>query len=798
MKMKDRFYSKTIGCIIAMLAIVLGVSSCKDDFTTDNGSFALYYTSMTDIGPSMVGTIASPTYKGAAPYDFKITGITYSCKNEKGEEVTESYSGECFVINTENGEIDINSTRDMKTGKYLISVSCYSAGKMYTFNNAVEVNFLKAVPEGIIVEPNFIEVKWADVKNKESETVFPTAKVTTENSTEHITITGYKISNVVRLESDGSETIISNNKIELFTISDKGIISINKNSEDEYEDVKAGLYRIDLKLTTMASSNLSEEEGLFVDAMRINLSGAPTSISYDEGAIETGVEGNPDKPRGNFKSSKPLIEGSSINAVYEITAIKKVQSPGGTLIDASDEEKAFFSIDGATGEVSVPNTHTFIKGNVYKVYVKVTNPEGDCTSTDENALTLNVVEWVDPLVDFTYTMGNMKQGMSFESAAANYGTDSYVKYSFKSLPQGYEDFFSINEETGVVKIEKYNTLPRTDKEGKPFVVEVKAKNFKDEVTGKLEINVNENPNFFESVSYGNNISEDKTPAGIYDNQFRYREETEMKGIELTPSLIGASDSENLTWKIEKREQVSGVQLDGVTGKLTLPEKMLKLNQTGYLLIKVSKGQEGGEKFERVIPVFFQLSVPKNNVTVEYTPFVLHVNPKKGGRSVTPKISNGNSFLMDYRRNPTYNNINGLRNDGSKLESGIIEKKEKDPDDPDKDIIVAENMFLKHLWENVADFKNYGAKLPISYYTEKNQSKSFLDLKEKTLAYVDNANGENQYSVVVNPNWYDDGWADGVFTAQMTFVTDGNPANLGNSNNQIFPIAIWFDKTYTQK
>ena len=75
--MKDRFYSKTIGCIIAMLAIVLGISSCKDDFTTDDGSFALYYTSMTDIGPSMTGVIASPTYKGATPYDFKITGVTY-------------------------------------------------------------------------------------------------------------------------------------------------------------------------------------------------------------------------------------------------------------------------------------------------------------------------------------------------------------------------------------------------------------------------------------------------------------------------------------------------------------------------------------------------------------------------------------------------------------------------------------------------------------------------------------------------------------------------------------------------
>ena len=161
MKMKDRFYSKTIGCIIAVLAIVLGISSCKDDFTTDDGSFALYYTSMTDIAPSMTGVIASPTYKGAVPSDFKIVEVNYSSVGEGGEETREAYTGECFSIVPETGEIMINSTADMKTGKYYISVSCVAAGNTYTYKDAVEVNFLKAVPEGITVEPDFLEVKLA-------------------------------------------------------------------------------------------------------------------------------------------------------------------------------------------------------------------------------------------------------------------------------------------------------------------------------------------------------------------------------------------------------------------------------------------------------------------------------------------------------------------------------------------------------------------------------------------------------------------------------------------------------------
>lgn len=788
MKRKDKFYSKALGCIIAMLAIMLGISSCKDDFTTDNTSFALYYTGMTDIAPTMSGVIASPTYKGAAPYDFKITGITYFYKNDKGEEISESYTGNCFSINAENGEISINSTIDMKTGKYFISVSCYASGTMYTFDKAVEVNFLKAVPEGIIVEPDFIDIKLADVNKKDSEAVFPTAKITTENSAEHISITGYKMSNVVRLESDGSETVINNNKVGLFSVSDQGVISVNKSDEYDSQIVKAGLYRIDLKLTTMASSNLSEEEGLFVDAIRINLSGAPTAISYEDGAIETGVDGDANKPRGAFSSSKPLIEGSSINAVYEITSIKK--STGGTLnfTDAPEIEKAFFSIDSATGIISVPDTHTFVKDDVYKVSVKVSNSEG--TYTGEDALTLSVVEWVTPLADFTYEQGNMKQGMSFESEAANYGAGSYVKYSFKSLPEGYEDFFSINEETGVVKIEKYNTLPRTE-EGNPFIVEVQAKNFKDVVTGRLEINVNENPNYFTYISYGNNLVEEQSPGSIYDNQFRFSSMADVNAIRLEPKIDtkeGASVTWNISGKLQyKKDDRQFIQWDNkgiVTAAMQETDDWKPTDITMTVLFVTATVGEGDDSFSRTVPLCFHYVKPINGITVLYTPFVFRVNPKNGGRSVVPEITDKTNFVMDYRRSFSYNNIDGSDSDGKPLVSGSLSS-------------TNNQNLLGDLWRNVAGSTNYGAKLPMSYYDSKNNPKTSVVLSDETLAYVDNTSGNNQYSVVVTRNWFDDGWADGVLTGQMTYVTDGKPSNVSGSSNKIYPIVIWFDKDYVQ-
>lgn len=776
MKMKDRFYSKTIGCIIAMLAIVLGISSCKDDFTTDDGSFALYYTSMTDIGPSMTGVIASPTYKGATPYDFKITGVTYSLGD-----VSEPYTGECFTINTENGEIYINSTKGMNVGKYILSISCQAAGTLYTFPNAVEVNFLKAVPEGIKVTPDLLEVKLADVKNKDSETVFPTAQVTTENTKEHITITGYKISNVVRVGSDDSETIINNTKVNLFSISETGVIYINKSSEYDDAVVKAGTYKIDLKLTTAASSSLEEEDGLFADALTVNFTDAPSAISYKIGTIETGIEGEASKPKGDFTSSKPLIEGSSMNATYEITSIKK--SSGGTLdfTDASEAEKAFFSIDDVTGVIYVPNTHNFANGDTYKVSVKVTNPYGEFNGTD--ALTLNVIDWMDPLADFTYEVKDMKQGMSYISSKPQGGgldAATNVEYSFVDMPEEYAEYFSINNTTGEVSVAKYNTLPQGT-----FEVTVKAKNFKSEAQGKLAINVVENPNYFTYISYGNNLVDDQTPGSIYDNQFRFTKLDEVRVVSLNPKT-DIQEGCKMTWKLAGKHHSANIVIDTNTGEITaagVTQDNFNKYSMAVLFITATVG-EGNDAFDRTFPVFINYSKPVAGVTIEYTPFVLRVNPNNGGTSLPPVITGNNIDLskvyIDYYNTINYFNLEGCDSEGTPFDEGRVDQ-------------TPGCKFLKNLWNENGASGSYGTNLPVSYWDGNKVKTNPSDY----LAYINNAKVDNRFSVVVNPKkWYYDGWADGVLTGKFKFSVDGtNPPGKTNSD---FYLAIWFDKDYVNE
>lgn len=804
--MKNRFYSKTVGCIIAMLAIVLGISSCKDDITTDDGSFALYYTSMTDIAPSMTGVIASPTYKGAVPSDFKIVEVNYSSVGEGGEETREAYTGECFSIVPETGEIMINSTAGMKTGKYYISVSCVAAGNTYTYKDAVEVNFLKAVPEGITVEPDFLEVKLADVTNKDSEAAFPTAQVSSENTDECISILGYKISNVRRVASDDSETYIDNSKVKLFSVSETGVVSINKSSDYDAETVKAGIYKIDLKITTAASPSLPEEEGLFVNALTINFTAAPTAISYKDGFIETGVEGDASKPRGGFTSSKPLVAGSTNGATYEIAAIKK--SSGGTLnfTDASEAEKAFFTIDNATGIISVPDTHTFVLNDVYKVSVKVTNSDGNCTG--EDALTLTVLDWVDPLVAFTYPELSVKQGMNCVSGEPEISDKKGVEFSLVDLAEEYEEYVSINKSTGVVTIEKYNTMPVGN-----FEIAVKAKNFKGEATGKLVIEVQDNPNYFTYISFGNNLVDEQTPGSIYDNQYRFRTLEELNQINLTPTT-DVKEGQTIVWKVVGKHQYKGADKNDFifwdsNAKITAKMKQTEWDNVEYtltiLLVSATVGS-GEEAFTRTVPLCFNYVKPQGDGTaVLYTPFVCRVNPKYGGRSVVPVIENPGSFVMDYRRNFNYYNINGVNSKGEKLKEGSPANMKDSYNKPIKPYEPKVVCFLTDLWENVAinpddpNGVNYESKLPFSYWIDsgKETSKDPVELSENTLAYVDNTVGANQFSVVVTKNFYDDGWGDGIVTGQMTFVTDGNVKGVSNGK-KTFPLAIWLDKSYVLK
>ena len=61
--------------ILTVTSLILTGTSCSDTETTDSTPFAIYYSGMTDIGPSMNAKISAPTYIGATPADFTITKI---------------------------------------------------------------------------------------------------------------------------------------------------------------------------------------------------------------------------------------------------------------------------------------------------------------------------------------------------------------------------------------------------------------------------------------------------------------------------------------------------------------------------------------------------------------------------------------------------------------------------------------------------------------------------------------------------------------------------------------------------
>jgi hypothetical protein len=165
---------KVFTAILTAVIALTSFNACKEDSLETKG-FVLYYTGMTDIGPSMSGIISSPTYKGGVPSGFAITSVSLEGS---------SYSGNAFTIDPNTGAISIVSTKDMVIGKYLISVSCLSDGKTCEFKDAVEVTFLKAVPESITVNPSTLEVQYSDVTGLTTGDL-PTAQVETGSGSYH-------------------------------------------------------------------------------------------------------------------------------------------------------------------------------------------------------------------------------------------------------------------------------------------------------------------------------------------------------------------------------------------------------------------------------------------------------------------------------------------------------------------------------------------------------------------------------------------------------------------------------------
>lgn len=749
MNVRHNILSRFLGVLTVMVFALLSITSCSETETTDKTDFILYYTSMTDIGPGMSSDIAQPSYKGATPSDFTITGVTLD---------GQAYTGNLFEINPTSGTVHIESDETTPVGVYKISVSCVAGGSTFTYNDIISVNFLKRVPEGITVTPEALVADFADIIDANSTVELPTAQVTTEQN--HISITGYSISSV-RL----GETIVDNKKNPMFAVSSDGIISIVRGSNA----IEPGLYTIDLKLNTAVSGSDSEE-GLFANALTVNVTSKPLALTYATGKLEEATE---ESGNTSFVSQVPTFKGSTDGIAYSIESV----SP------ASDK----FVIDAKTGVISVAEGHGLKSGEKYAISVRVKNDYSTEGVLFNNVFTLNVVEYIEPISNFAYEMTPVTEQVEFEIPVKAGFKGAEPVFVFESISAEDKNIVSLDGKTGTISAKKGHKLTLGEHK-----FTVKASNDKNSETAELIINVTENPNKFTYIRYGNNLG--LTPAENYANQFRLADKEEFNG-NAEFSTPETDSKKTLTWSVSGID-VGGtstwnkVKIDSKTGKLTL-NALPNEQKCVVVLVKATAGS-GKKAYSITVPVFFHNSnADKTNGKIEYTPFVLQVNPKKGGRSVTPTITNTidmSKFVLDFRRDPIYYNINGEYQDGTPLESGGTQKHTKG--------YYKQSPFMKALWDQCG--AGYGAKAPMSYFNGNNPK---ANLTDKTLGYVDNADGDNKFSVVINANQFcqhaEDGqdvlaWANGVVIMSMTYSDNVTNVNKGTETG---PIVFWLDTNF---
>ncbi|MEQ2515860.1 surface glycan-binding family protein [Bacteroides zhangwenhongii] len=739
-KLTSRFLA-----ILSMIVITITSFSCTDTETTNTTGFTIYYYSLTDIGPSMTAVIEKPTYVGSEPTDFVITGITFN---------GEPYTSESFVIDSKDGSIRVVNSKDLPVGLYSISVGCSSNGNYREFKDAVQVKMLPSVPDGIKVEPNYIEIDFEEVGESKA-----TAKVVTEG--EHVTINGYAI-------ADGPEK-------EFFNISTSGVISITTN-EEALKKMKPGLHKVSLKLTTLAG------EGIFADAITFNLTSKPIDVTYN--AANKGIMEKESETNGQteYISPVPTIEGSTEEVKFSLVSI----------IPEITEGKV--TINETTGVISIAKGHGITEAGNYEITVKVANkfaPEGVEMPTK---FMIEVVDEITPISGFEYAPVEIAQYSPISVTKQEGMQGTYVTYSFVDLDPEFEGQLNIDPKNGKITAKKNNAIPVGTHE-----IKVQADNSKGTPTIVIfRLTVTPNPNNIEYIYYGNNLGLDKTKEA---SQYRIKNKEELGSLILTPETN--LDGKNIAFKwsiatkfnLDDPNKTGYPMIDEATGVVKFSTDNFKADDApvAWLIIEATAGE--GD-LARTLKTFvaFDFNPSTNAIRIEYTPFVFKVNPRTGGTSTEPTligVTDLSKFIMDYRRSFRFQNLEGPKSHKSGAISTPNNKTDPvTPADP--------TYFMNQVWRNYYGSKapNYGARGPMSYYDNIKANTKLSD----ALGYVDPNKG---WAVTINPNkWhgdqaYEDGeqFANGIMTGQMTYETSGNSGDLGGTSKRAFPLIIWFDENF---
>ena len=451
-----------------------------------------------------------------------------------------------------------------------------------------------------------------------------------------------------------------------------------------------------------------------------------------------------------FQSTTPTLKGSPEEVAWTVKSV--------------EPETDKIRIDPATGVISVEAGNELPIDDVYTVNLTVSNSYG---STDfDAAYKLTVIAYIAPIEASTFAYDPVEaiQGGEFKASKKAGFVGDEVTFSLGDLPAELQGQLSIDAVTGDISAAKGHSIPIGT-----FEVPVKAANTKGEAETTLSLTVKENPYYFTTIHYGNNLG--LSPAENYASQYRCATADELTSLKLMPTT-DAKPGPELTWSIKIKHQCKNSTIDSSTGELS--PAGFNAKNGGLILVTATAGKGKVGETSVTVPVFFSFAQTVSGVTIHYTPFVFQVNPRRGGTSVAPVVTGVEPamFLMDYRRTFNYYNFNGPDShvDGQPSVAGS---------------------FMNQMWTSYytsigSATVNTGSKDPVSYYSNSSRLGS-------ALLYVD----PTTKSVVVNANkWIDANnvAANGAFLGQMTYVTDGNQGGV-NGGTQVFPLWIWFDEKF---
>lgn len=720
--MNKRFYLRCLCFAVALCP--LGFSACTEDEA--ESPVTLYYEQVGDIGPGMPYRGAAPTFRGAQPTEFAIEAITLDGAPFVDEQPA-------FTL-LPGGSLLIDGDNLLPLGTYRFTISCLAAGGRFTFPDILTVRMISATPEQITVTPSLLEVLY-----DEDRVAWPTAQI--EAADEAVSFNAYAL-----VQESGKN---------YFSVSSSGVISVNMKFEGE---IPPGIYTPTLRLSTKAGSADYEQ------AVTIKVNSKPLAVTYERnpGTAEVAAA---------FESGAPVLKGSTDEVNYAILSV----SP------STDQ----FSIDAATGVISLPEGHTLAVGEIYDISLAVSNKysNGEAVAL-RGAYSVEVVPYIAPIeaATFSYPVSTMTEGCLFEVEKASGFVGDVVTFAFGELPAALDGQLTIDKQTGRISAARGNEIPVGE-----YSVPVVVSNVKGSAETTLKLTVVSNPNMFRKFGYGNNLGLD---AESNADQFRWDVSGTSNKAVTIPLADGYNDFGDRkpsfkmevvhNWAIQNPTNTSENYVDE-NGDLHLNLRGNRAGQIGYVRVTATIG-EGVTAVSRSTLVFVMLRKPADSDKIEYTPFVHRMNPRKGGYSpVAPTYGAGvdpSKVWIRWRQNCFL--YEGLDTDrtpyGGKLEAGQTGRT------------------IAKLWMEYAGtgVLNASESAPLSWFDSQGNKASNTDMAKK-LGYFDPENGNLLY---INPNkWVVDGEAvNGVLTFQASYSLEAKNSDLGGTA-KLIGVAVWFDEKF---